>query len=102
MNLAPAAAHSRSLLDERARKDAHLVDQQKFLHWLFIEAGLDASCYRPETLHRRIPACLRELRVANLADARTLLTRDPSRLPAAVGALLIGVTSFFRDDSVFQ
>src|SRR3954452_373219 len=34
-------------------------DQEHFVRWLFRKAGLDARHYFPETLRRRLDACLR-------------------------------------------
>jgi len=73
-----------------------------FIAWLFDRAGMNHRAYRPETLRRRLGACLRALRVDSLAKARQLLVLDPTKLPAAIGAVVIGVTSFFRDETVFH
>lgn len=78
------------------------ADQEAFMRWLFSQAGLRASSYRAETLRRRLPACLRALRADTCADAKQILQLDRSRIDAAVGALVIGVTSFFRDAAVFD
>lgn len=77
------------------------TDEDAFVTWVFSRAGLDARAYRRTSLRRRVPACLRALRVDAIADARRLLWRNPSLVPTAAGALLIGVTSFFRDPAVF-
>lgn len=76
-------------------------DEDAFVTWVLSRAGLDGRAYRRGSLRRRVPACLRALRVETIADARRLLWRDPSLVPAAADALLIGVTSFFRDRAVF-
>jgi chemotaxis methyl-accepting protein methylase len=102
--------HRRRIVDfapppARVKHDAALANiggEEAFIQWLFERAGVDAACYRRETLLRRLPACLRLLRVNTWAAARLALQRDPSRLPAAIGAMLIGVTSFFRDEAVFD
>ncbi len=73
-----------------------------FLRWLFERASLNIRSYRPETLYRRLAACLRALRVASIPEARNLLARDPAKVSVAIGALVIGVTSFFRDTAVFS
>jgi len=92
-NATPAAPRETSI--SRAGDDA-------FVRWLFDQAELDASCYRPETLRRRLPACLRLLRASNCAQAKQVLQADPTRLGAALDAMIIGVTSFFRDADVFD
>jgi chemotaxis methyl-accepting protein methylase len=74
----------------------------EFLDWLFASAGLDWRAYRAETLQRRLASCLRSLRVPSLQDARRLIEREPQRRDEALNAILIGVTSFFRDERVFE
>jgi len=73
-----------------------------FLRWLFAQAGLELRSYRQETLHRRLAACLRSLHVNNVAEARKLLLRQPDKIAVATDALVIGVTSLFRDVDVFD
>lgn len=73
-----------------------------FVGWLFAEVGLCAGHYRPESLRRRMPACLRALHVETVADARRLLRRNKHLVPVAINALLLGVTEFFRDAAVFH
>ncbi len=76
-------------------------ETQLFCQWLFERVGLDARAYRAETLLRRLPACLRELRVRTIAEARRELELEPALCSAAVSTILIGVTTFFRDPGVF-
>jgi chemotaxis methyl-accepting protein methylase len=73
-----------------------------FVAWVMSRAGLDAKLYRHHPLARRLPACLRALRVGSADDARELLEDRPDLLPVAVNSLLIGVTEFFRDSHVFD
>jgi chemotaxis methyl-accepting protein methylase len=77
-------------------------EHDAFFAWIFLEAGLSARHYRPVSLRRRLPACLRALRVDDVTQARRLLRRHPQFIPVAVGALLLGVTEFFRDAPVFD
>jgi chemotaxis methyl-accepting protein methylase len=70
--------------------------------WLFDRAGLNLADYRFETLKRRIPACLRALRVDSIGDVCTTVERQPDLLKLAISTLVIGVTSFFRDPQVFS
>ncbi len=72
-----------------------------FLGFLFNEAGVDISSYRPTVLLRRVPACLRALRAGTLEEARFILKGDPACLETAMDAVLLGVTEFFRDRDVF-
>lgn len=69
---------------------------------LFRKAGLESAHYRPNSLRRRLPACLRALGAAGLDEAWNALARGASRLPAALDSVLLGVTDFFRDSSVFD
>src|SRR5262249_6631660 len=48
-------------------------ERERFLEWLFARVELDWRAYRMETLRRRLPACLRTLRVATPGLARRLL-----------------------------
>jgi chemotaxis protein methyltransferase CheR len=77
-------------------------EHQVFCRWLFDRAGLDAKNYRPETLKRRVTACLRELRVRSISQAQRELELKPALCTAAVSTILVGVTTFFRDAPVFD
>ncbi len=70
--------------------------------WILTRAGLDGNAYRAESLRRRIPACLRALKVRSEDEARRRIADRPALLPVAVDTLLIGVTEFFRDPDVFE
>ncbi len=73
-----------------------------FGHWVLARAGLDAAAYLGQPLQRRTAACLRALRVSSADAGRDLLRRRPELLRAAVSALLIPVTAFWRDGGVFD
>jgi chemotaxis protein methyltransferase CheR len=73
-----------------------------FAFELLRSAGLEPARYRMAPLIRRLPACLRALRVPNVTAARELLAREPHKQEAAIHALLIGTSSFFRDEAVFR
>ena len=77
-------------------------EAESFLRWLLARCGLDLRHYKPETLRRRLPPCLRALRARSVGHARSLLERHPQLAATALDALLIGVTSFYRDDTVFE
>ena len=94
-------AHDPCLRNER--DEAPLSeDEESFSRFLFKEAGLDLYKYRLRTLKRRIAACLRVLHATNFADARRVIQQKPALLPAAISTMVIGVTSFFRDGSVWE
>lgn len=78
------------------------MEEALFLREVLDLAGLDPLCYRLGPLLRRLPSCLRVLRAGSLKDARRRLQADPHAVPLALGALLIGTTSFFRDPAVFH
>ena len=77
-------------------------DERDSVRFLFDAAGLNVDDYRFETLKRRIPACLRAMRVDSLAAVRSAVQRRPELLKTVIGSLVIGVTAFFRDPSVFE
>jgi chemotaxis methyl-accepting protein methylase len=82
----------------------HTPEEQldDFISWVLGRAGLDAAAYRPQPLERRLPACLRALKVHSPQAARQLLERKPSLITEVVSSLLIGVTEFFREPGVFD
>ena len=77
------------------------IDERACVRWLFDRAELRISDYRFETLKRRIPSCLRSLRVGSVGQVRAAIERQPELLKPAISSLVIGVTSFFRDPQVF-
>jgi chemotaxis methyl-accepting protein methylase len=100
IDFAPASAQRTAY--QPTSKSPFSADQRAFVNWLFERAGLDASIYRSETLHRRLPACMRALRASSPAHARQIVQQTPSLLRTAISAMIIGVTSFFRDAGVFD
>lgn len=64
--------------------------------------GLDPARYRHRPLERRIGACLRALRVSSEVAAWERVGSDREAQTIALNALLIGVSSFFRDAAVFE
>jgi chemotaxis protein methyltransferase CheR len=72
-----------------------------FFQWLLGRAGLESDRYRETSLVRRLPACLRRLRVKNISEAYELILRRPELLPEVIDVVLLGVTEFCRDGAVF-
>lgn len=70
--------------------------------WTLGRAGLQPDAYRATAMRRRIPACLRHLRVSSPAAARQLMERKPELLPLVLNTVLVGVSEFFRDRPVFE
>jgi chemotaxis methyl-accepting protein methylase len=101
VNLAPpAAADDRPDDADRGRR---LTDEEEsFVGSVFACAGLDARAYRPESLGRRVQACLRALRAGSIREARLTLAHNPPLVAVAINAIVIGVSSFFRDPPVFD
>jgi chemotaxis protein methyltransferase CheR len=74
----------------------------EFAAWVLARAGLDSAEYRGEPLVRRVPACLRALKVDSVEAARAAIESRPGLLETALSALVIGVTAFFRDADAFD
>lgn len=77
------------------------IDAERFINWLMEQGDLNPQHYQRGTLARRLPACLRALRATSPDDARRRINETPSLISKALNALVIGVTSFFRDSAVF-
>lgn len=82
--------------------EAEPVAMDAFLAWLLEQAHLDPAKYRARCFMRRLAACLRQLRVSSPAQARHLIESRPELLAVALDAVLLGVTQFFRDETVFE
>ena len=52
-------------------------DEQELVRWIFSEAGLRRDDYRAETIKRRLPACLRALRLERVSQIRPAILRKP-------------------------
>jgi chemotaxis methyl-accepting protein methylase len=76
-------------------------EHDPFAAWLLMQSSLNPQCYRAAPLQRRMTACLRLLKATTPQAARSTLRARPDLLPAALDAVLIGVSSFFRDREVF-
>ena len=101
INLTPRAPGY--VADATTDRQAVLSERDEALvGWILRQVGLIPSNYKPATLARRFPACLRALRCADAAAARKQIERNPVLVAVAVNALVIGVTSFFRDPNVFR
>lgn len=72
------------------------------LSWLLRQAGLSARAYRPQTLERRLAACLRRLGAPTRTAAMETLAARPDLVDDALNSVLIGVTDFFRDRAVWD
>ena len=78
------------------------AEQRQFITWLLEQSQLDVERYRWPPLLRRVSACLRAIHVESIGAAREALQANPALLADAVDALIIGVTSFYRDQDIFD
>ena len=69
---------------------------------ILLHCGLTPEWYQPKALNRRVPACLRQLRVHSETGAVEKVTSQPELARHLLSSVLIGVTSFFRDQAVFD
>ena len=97
----PVAA-SRARVATNASEPALDGDSRAFFGWLCGVRGVNSERYRTSVVRRRQAACLRAAGCATFAQARQRLERDNERLDRALSAVLIGVTSFFRDGVPFD
>jgi chemotaxis protein methyltransferase CheR len=72
-----------------------------FLRRILMQAGLNPLLYRTAPLVRRLPACLRALRVESCSAAERLFAAKPALIWKALESLLNGTTELFRDPDVF-
>lgn len=84
------------------RATARETSDERFARWVLAQHGLNVALYRVDPLRRRVAACLRSLGVSSVDHAHDLLAQRTDLVAAAVSVLLIGVTEFFRDHSVFE
>lgn len=77
-------------------------DSVQFFEWLCRQRGLQAHRYRDTVVHRRHQPCLRAVRASSSADAKVRAGASPELVDRALNAVLIGVTSFFRDGAPFE
>ena len=99
VNLAPPTV---SVEEAPTGNDRLTEEEHAFIRSLFACAGLDANSYRAESLRRRLQACLRAVRASSILEARRALASKPALVTVAINAMVIGVSSFFRDAAVFD
>lgn len=73
-----------------------------FYTWLFRQAGLGFERYRAKAMARRIGACLRAVGARDAQEAQKRIEAEPMLLRQAIDAILLGVTEFNRDPTVFE
>jgi chemotaxis methyl-accepting protein methylase len=84
-------------------RDIELDPEMKDLFaWLCDRADVRMDHYRRSVFQRRAGACLRAVRCRSYAEALTLARRDPAQADQMLDAMMVGMTSFFRDAAVFH
>jgi two-component system CheB/CheR fusion protein len=75
---------------------------QKILFLLRGQTGHDFSCYKQNTVHRRIERRMAVNQIDQLENYVRYLQQNPLEVDNLFRDLLIGVTSFFRDPEAFE
>ena len=58
--------------------------------------------YKPSSINRRLKTCIEIINKEPLDKYYSKLESDPNEVDKLANAILVGVTSFFRDSHVFQ
>ncbi len=83
-------------------QDDSRSDLDKLIMLLRRQVGHDFSMYKRNTLHRRIERRMGLHQILKIKDYVQFLGENPQELELLFKELLIGVTSFFRDSSVWD
>jgi two-component system, chemotaxis family, CheB/CheR fusion protein len=75
---------------------------EELLAYIRDERGFDFTGYKRPSLTRRIEKRMQEARIDSYDDYRAHLTREPDEFAELFDTILINVTSFFRDASVWE
>jgi chemotaxis protein methyltransferase CheR len=98
--------HSLTWAGAQSVPPIHSEEDQKasndFAAWVLESAGLCSEAYRATPIHRRLASCVRSLKAGSIAEAHRLMVQHPHLRAKAIDSLLIGVTEFSRDLSVFE
>jgi two-component system CheB/CheR fusion protein len=85
---------------------ANVPDLENQLNKIYIllraQTGHDFSCYKINTVHRRIERRMMVHQITELENYVKYLSKAPNEVDALFHDLLIGVTSFFRDSEAFK
>ncbi|MFO0773661.1 MAG: chemotaxis protein CheB [Nitrospiraceae bacterium] len=79
-----------------------LSSYQTILEHLNVVSGIDFRLYKQGTILRRLERRMARCSVTDLPDYLTILSSNKEELQTLLDDLLIGVTSFFRDQRVFE
>lgn len=81
--------------------DTHLIESQ-ILALIREETGVDFSHYKQSTLHRRLRRRLAINKIDSIEQYYKILKSDSSEVNALYRDFLINVTSFFRNEEIFE
>jgi len=87
---------------KRSRRAGADQQVEAILERIRTARSFDFRNYKRATLRRRIERRAADRRCKSIADYAALLDRDPAEFDALIGALLIKVTSFFRDRELWD
>ncbi len=93
------------LLSQSLKTDAVFAAGDEMSHIFAIlrdRCKVDFTFYKPSTVNRRIERRITVTKSENLKDYLLLLKDNPNEVNTLFRELLIGVTSFFRDQSAFD
>ena len=93
-----------NLAGQRAADPAFAADPalKEVFSQIRLQTGHDFSLYKPSTIRRRIERRMAVQRIVGLADYVRFLRATPVEAEVLFRDLLIGVTSFFRDEDAFR
>jgi chemotaxis methyl-accepting protein methylase len=98
---APRAAASPAARTASRAPPALDAESSSFFQALCARGGVAHASYRESIFERRKAACFRTLRVDTASAAAKAIGADEASAQRALGAVIIGVTEFFRDPQVF-
>jgi two-component system, chemotaxis family, CheB/CheR fusion protein len=78
------------------------LDLEELLEHLKVSRGFDFTAYKRSTLARRIDKRMASINVGSYGDYRDHLEVHPEEFGQLFNAILINVTSFFRDPDTFE
>ncbi len=87
---------------EQAVEEIEDIEMALLVEALYRACGVDFRQYAPQTLKRRLRACVRHERVASLSGLQERVLRDPACQERVVTALTIKVTAMFRDPRFYR
>ena len=90
-----------TLVSASLERDEAMILRQ-LLHTMQALTGCDFSCYKEETLLRRLHKRIDTLKITSLADYQIYTQQFPDELRKLQNQFLISLSFFFRDDESFS